>query len=160
MAAYSSATSGIRTSADPSKCMGNPSHKKFILPSDEILLALEIAEYPFNLHDPAKELHNMPGIQNNSLLCTGKFADANYITIFVKGEVNIYDANDTGITVTHSAILHGWRDPQSNLWRILQVNVVCNNNIDTVIMNKPPSECLLACPPLSEAIHSIYKLKT
>ncbi len=45
----------IGTSMDPSRCTGRPSHKQFIIPSGEILPASEIAKYPFNAHDPAKE---------------------------------------------------------------------------------------------------------
>ena len=39
----------------------------------------------------------VPGIQN-SPLSMRKFADAKYITIFDKDEVNIYDATNTTIT--------------------------------------------------------------
>jgi hypothetical protein len=52
-----------------------------------------------------QELHITPGITKNSLLITGKFAATNYITIFDKEEVNIYDANNTIIAVTRGAIL-------------------------------------------------------
>jgi hypothetical protein len=47
----------------------------------------------------------MPGITDNLLLSTGKFAAANFITIFDKEEVNIYDAYNTIITVARGAIL-------------------------------------------------------
>ncbi len=103
-AADSGATSGIGTSNDHSKCTGRPSFKKFILPGGNIVPATEIAEYPFNVRDTAKELHITRGILENSLLSTGKFANANYISIFDKEEVNIYGANDTIITVTRGAI--------------------------------------------------------
>ncbi len=68
------------------------------------------------------------------LLSTGKYADANYITVFYKDTVNIYGANDTIITVTRDAILRGWRD-KSNKWRIPLVEVVRNLNTDTIIVN-------------------------
>jgi hypothetical protein len=38
---------------------------------------------------------------------TSSLAATNYITIFDKEEVNIYDANDTIIAVTRRAILQG-----------------------------------------------------
>ena len=75
------------------------------------MAATEIADYPFNVRDPAKQLHIMPGITTNSLLSTNKFAEANYIMIFDKEEVNIYDVNDTVITVTRGAILCGLNAP-------------------------------------------------
>ncbi len=64
------------------------------------MAATEITEYPFQVRDPTKQLHITPGIITNSLLSTSKFAAANYITIFDKEEVSIYDVNDTVIPVT------------------------------------------------------------
>jgi hypothetical protein len=51
------------------------------------------AEYPFNVRAPASELHITPGVSQHSLLSTGKYADANYITVFNKDTVNVYNAN-------------------------------------------------------------------
>jgi hypothetical protein len=95
-----------------------PSDKQFILPSGKIIEATELAEYPFNIRLPARKLHITPGISQHSLLSTGKFAEANYITIFDNKIVNIYNANDTTISVSRGAILWGWRDKNINLWRI------------------------------------------
>ena len=92
--ADSGCTSGVGTSDDPSRRTGVTSDKEFLLPGGKILAATEIAEYPFNVRDPAKQLHITPGITTNSLLNTNKFAEANYITIFDKEEVNIYDVYD------------------------------------------------------------------
>jgi len=104
--------------------MGSSSDKEFLLPGGEILAATEIAEYPFNVWDPAKQLHITPGITTNSLLSTNKFAEANYITIFDKEEVNIYDVNNTVIAVTRRAILRGFKCPGSGLWQISLVDMV------------------------------------
>ena len=87
------------------------------------------------MQEPAQELRITPGITENLLLSTSKFAATNYITIFDKEEVNIYDANDTIITVSRGAILRGWMDTKSNLWRIPVVEVVRNNNTDTIVVN-------------------------
>ena len=119
------------------------------------MAATEIAEYPFNVRDPAKQLHITPGITTNSLLSTNKFAEANYITIFDKEEVNIYDANDTVIAVTRGAILRGFKCPGSGLWQIPFVDMVRNNNTETVIVNRPPTEFLLERPPPIDAIHNV-----
>jgi len=113
--ADSGCTSGVGTSDDPSRRTGITSDKEFLLPGGEIVAATEIAEYPFNVRDPAKLLHITPGITTNSLLSTNKFAEANYITIFDKEEVSIYDANDTLITVTRGAILRGFKCPDK-MW--------------------------------------------
>ena len=87
------------------------------------------------MQEPAQELRITPGITENLLLSTSKFAATNYITIFDKEEVNIYDANNTIITVSRGAILRGWMDTKSNLWRIPVVEVVRNNNTDTIVVN-------------------------
>ncbi len=89
-----------------------------------------------------------------------EFADANYITIFDKEAVNIYDANDTAITLTRGAILRGFKCPMTGMWRIPLVDLVRNNNTDTVIVNYPPSEFLPARPSPADAIHNVYELKT
>jgi hypothetical protein len=81
----------------------------------------------------AKVLHITPGVSQNLFLSTVKFADANYITIFDNDEVNIFNANDTSITVTKGAILRGWRDTATNLWRIPLVRMVRNLNTDTAL---------------------------
>ncbi len=70
-------------------------------------------------------------------MSTSKFANANYITIFDKEAVNIYDANETTITVTRGAILCGFKCPMTGMWRIPLVDLVRNNNTDTVIVNCP-----------------------
>ncbi len=55
----------------------------------------------------------------------------------------------------------GWHEPGTNhLWHIPLVQVVCNNNVDTLLVKRPPREYLPQCPPLSEAIHNVYEWKT
>jgi hypothetical protein len=114
--ADSGATSGVGTKDNPSHRTGEPSDKRFVLPSGDVIQATEIAEYPFNIRAPANEIHITPGVSQHSLLSTGKYADANYITVFDKDTVNVYDANDIIITVTKDAILRGWRDTDNKLW--------------------------------------------
>jgi hypothetical protein len=137
----SGATSGVGTATNPSQCTGRQSTKQFILPSGAVVPATSISPQA-------------------SVSITSKYADANYITIFDRDTVNIYDANDTEITVTKGAILRGWRDPDINLWQIPLVNMVRNNNTNRVIVNRPPTEFLPARPPPSNAVHNVYELKT
>ena len=54
----------------------------------------------------------------NSQMSTGKLANENYISVFEKDEGNIYDTNNTTVTVTQGANLRGWIDPVTQLWRI------------------------------------------
>jgi hypothetical protein len=158
--ADSGATSSIGTEDNPSQRTGRPSTKEFKLPNGEVVPAKEIAEYPFDVRKPAKELHITPGISENSLLSTSKYADAGYITIFEKDRVNVYNAHNTMITVSREAVLRGWRERGENLWRIPIVETVRNNNTDTIIVNKPPTEFLPDRPEPSEAVHNVYELKT
>ena len=43
-------------------------------------------------------------------MTTGKYADAGYVTFFDKDEVNIYDMNNTTVTVWRGAVLTGWQE--------------------------------------------------
>jgi hypothetical protein len=143
----SGCTLGVGMSNNPCQWTGCASKKKFVLPGGEIVNATKITEYPFKVRAPAQELHITPRVTKNSLLSTSKFTNANYITIFDMEAVNIYDANDTTITITRGAILRGFKCPMTGMWRIPLVDLVRNNNTDTVIVNCPPSEFLPACPP-------------
>ncbi len=87
----SGCTLGVGTLDNPCRWTRRASKKKFVLPGGEIVNATEITEYPFKVRALAQELHITPGVTENSLLSTSKFADANYITIFDKEAVNIDD---------------------------------------------------------------------
>jgi len=156
----SGCTSGVGTTDDPCRRTGHTSNKQFILPGGKMVKATKIAEYPFKVRSPAQELHITPGITENSLLSTSKFAVANYITIFDKEEVNMYDANDTIIAVMRGTILRSFKCPMTGMWRIPLVNLVQNNNTKMIIVNCPPLEFLPAGPPPTKAIHNVYELKT
>jgi hypothetical protein len=158
--ADSGATFRVGTKDDPSHRTGEPSDKRFILPSGEVIQATEKADYPFNVRAPANELHVTPGVSQHSLLSTGKYTATNYITVFDKDTVNVYDANDTSITVMRDAILRGWRDTNNKLWCIPLVDMVQNLNTDTIIVNRPPTEFLPNRLPTKEAIYNVYELKT
>ena len=90
---------------------GRQSNKVFRLPNGATEEAREIGELATNVQAPARDVHITPGITKTSLLSTAKFADAGYTTIFDGNQVNIYDQHDTVITVSHAAILRGWREP-------------------------------------------------
>ena len=119
-----------------------------------------MSELAHNVRQPAKEVHIVPSIETHSLLSTVKFAEAGYITVFDDEEVNIYDAQNTTLKVTKGAILRGWFDKTANLWRIPLIPVVLNNNTDTVLVNKQPTEFLPGRTPVIEAINNVYELKT
>jgi len=94
-------------------------------------------------------------------MSTAKFSDAGYTTIFEGDQVNIYDQHDTVITVSRAAIIRGWREPGTNdLFRIPLVPVIRNNNTETILVKRPPSEYQPAWPPPQEAVFNVYELKT
>ncbi len=156
--ADSGATSGVGTTANPCPRLGQPSDMQSILPSSNVIPATEMVEYPFNVRAPANKLHITPGVSQHSLLSPGKFADANYITVFDKEMVNIFNANDTIFTVSRGA--HGFCDPVLNLYQILLVDMVRNNNTNTIIVNCPPTKYLPDQPLPSKAVYNVYELKT
>jgi hypothetical protein len=51
-----------------------------------------------------KDVHIVPVIKCDSLISISKFVEVNYIVIFDKDEVNIYNANNTKFTVTRAVI--------------------------------------------------------
>ena len=158
------ATSSVGTTRDRNNNAFVPTNRHstraFHMPNGAIEPATHMDELHHNVRHPAKDIHIVPGIERDSLLSIAKFADANYISIFDKDELNIYDANKTQVTVTRGAILRGWRCPDSNLWRIPLVPQVVNNNTDTVLCDRPPTEFLKQRPPPAEAVHNVYELKT
>jgi hypothetical protein len=105
--ADSGAMSRIGMENNHSKRTGKPSTKEFILSNGDVVPASEIAEYLFNIRKPAKELHITPGISQNLLLSKLKYAYADYITVFEKDRVNVYDDYNTMITVSREAVLRG-----------------------------------------------------
>ncbi len=135
-----------------------------ILPSGQSVAASEVAEYPFKVQNPASKVHITPGITSNSLMSTNQFAVADYITVFNKEEVNVYNANDVKITVSRGAILQGWRCPNTGLWQIslfptIRSGNVANVNIQTILVRRPPSKFLPRQPPPTEAVANIFKLR-
>jgi len=139
---------------------GRISNKIFQLPDGTRTAAATVSKLAHNVRQPAKEVHIVPSIETHSLLSTAKFAGAEYITVFDKEEVNIYNAQNTMFKVSKGAILRGWFDKTANLWRIPLIPVVLNNNTDTVLVNKQPTEFLPGRTPVIEAINNVYELKT
>jgi hypothetical protein len=129
------------------------------MPNGTIEEAMDVDKLHQDVHHVAKDIHIVPGIKRDSLLSIPKFADANYIAIFYKDKINIYNANNTKVMVSHSVILCGWRCKDTNLWRIPFLPIVLNNNTDTVLCDRPPTEFLPERSLLTEVIHSVYELK-
>jgi hypothetical protein len=162
--ADSGATSHVGTTKDSSKHAfiptGKPSTKVFQLPDGKRTPASDIQQLHHNVRQLAKDVHIVTTIASNSLLSTAKFTAAGYITVFDGKEVNIYDANNTKVSVTREALLQGWFDKTANLWRVPLLPIVLNETTDTVLVSKTPTEYLPDRPPPIDAVHNVYELKT
>ena len=97
---------------------GRRSDKVFQVPTGQIAAAMEVKLSEHNFREPARSVHIVPDMKKETLLSTGKFADAGCITIFQGDEVRIFNGETTTVDVTGKAILHGWRDPETGLYRV------------------------------------------
>ena len=70
-------------------------------------------------------------------------ADAGYITVFDQEHVKIYDTNNTQLIAMRAAVINGWRDISTGMWKV----ALLPTNQPT---RKPPTE----------ALHNVYELKT
>ncbi len=115
--ADSGATSRVGTKRDKKRntfvATGRQSDKAFRMPNGKVEEASDMEELQHDVRHPARDVHIVPGIERDSLLSIPKFADTNYIAIFDKDTVNIYDANKTTIVVSRGAIFRGWRNKQT-----------------------------------------------
>ena len=51
----------------------------------------EVAEVEHDLRPPARDMHVTPGITSASLTSTGKYANPNYASLFLKDRVEVFD---------------------------------------------------------------------
>ena len=173
------ATSSAGREGDPFIQTNTPSNKTFHLPTGGIVRASNKAKLEHNLRDPARDVDMVPMLAEHTLLSTSKFADADYISIYDKNEVNIYDARTTKINVSEDSVLKGWRCPQTGLWRIPLQDNIKNLNTDTILLDSkdgrqslnamytiPSTEKVLdrlsilldQRPNIKEALHNVYDL--
>jgi hypothetical protein len=97
----------------------------------------------------------------NSLLSTSKLADANYITVFDKDEVKIFDAELANFKVTGKAVLKGWRCPETRLWRVPLQDNWNNLNTETALLSEQATNIVEKKQELlgpSEFVNNVYEL--
>jgi hypothetical protein len=123
----------------------------FHLPNGAIAPATTINKFLHNVQTPAWDVNIVPSLVGNSLFSTSKFAEAGYMAIYNKEEVNFYDACTTKITVLADAVLKEWQCPCINLWRIPLVFFITNLNMDTFILEHPSGQ---------DSLNSIYTIET
>ena len=124
------------------------SHKIFHLPNGATTKASTRAKLHLQLREPARTVDMVPELKHNSLISASKFADANYITILTPTEVLIYDGTELKLEINKDAVLRGWRDNDSGLWR-----VPLNTNQPSI-----KSDYLLLPKETEEAILNVYEL--
>ena len=83
-----------RLNSEPFIATIRKSDKIFHCAGGTIAAVDKIKQLTFKVREGAKNVHMIPGIQNN-LFSTNQFAKAKYITIFDEEEVNIYYATNT-----------------------------------------------------------------
>jgi hypothetical protein len=86
----------------------------FHLPNGTRTKATKLKQLIRKVRQPARDVHIMLSITENSLVSTSKFADTGYTTMFKKDKVTIYDTLKRKLVVPREAILRGWR--VGDLW--------------------------------------------
>jgi len=97
-----------------------PSSKIVNLPDGSAITATHTTMLPFeSLSTEARKADVLPGLRPNSLISVGKFADADYTTIFhPRGEgVTVHKKDTFRLQVWRKPVLQGWRDA-NGLWRV------------------------------------------
>ncbi len=126
-----------------------PSGKIFHMPDGNMVPASNQARLPMpNIREPACTVDMVPGLKHNSLLRSSKFADVGYSTVLTPTAVHIYDG-DVYQSIPKDAVLRGWRNKPSGLWRIPLK--------DTTAPAK--SEYILLPKDVEEAISNVYELQ-
>ena len=70
----------------------------------------QVTETPQLQHQvraPTNMVDTVPCLHHNALLSINKFGEANYVTVFTPGEVNIFDGKQASIMNTHQTIMSG-----------------------------------------------------
>jgi hypothetical protein len=123
--------------------LNEDSPKRFQNANGTISEAGKKARLPFEMRHPATDADTVPDVANNSLLSTSKTADANYVTVFTKDDVRIFDAETAPFEVTGKVVLEGWRCPETGLWRIPLKQHMDNLNTDTALLSQKATDIIL-----------------
>ena len=101
------ATSSCGQEGGPFIATGEKSNRIFQMPTETTTRAMEVKLLQHKLRHPARRIDIVPGIKMKSLISMAKFADADYMAVFGKEKVEIFDANNTKVEVNNGAILRG-----------------------------------------------------
>ena len=113
------ADSAATSSCCPSRAKlvgtGRVSTKSFEVPTGQVAEAGEERMLPYNLREPANICHEVPAMQQDTLLSVPKLVDAGYTPLLTKEGIEIYNTSDIKCVVSRDAVLRGWRE-KSGLW--------------------------------------------
>jgi hypothetical protein len=119
------------------------------------------AELYHGLREPANQADLVPTLSTNSLLSTSKLADANYVTVFTRDEVQVFDAETTKFNIEGQAVMTGWRCPMTKLWRIPLKPDWQNMNTETTLLSEKVTKIMMEkrgqFDPI-EFVNSVYEL--
>ena len=121
---------------------GDKLNKIFKMPTGHTTQAKEVKLLQHQVRDPTRKIDIVPGIKTDSLISMVKFANADYMAVFDKEKVEIFDANNTKVEVTNGAILRGWRCKHTRLWQIPLAEKMANDNTDMVLSMELPTKWL------------------
>ena len=94
------------------------------------------------MRQPANTADSIPTLKT-TLVSNSKLADAGYTSDFNKDEVNVYDNNTTEIKITGAAVMTGFRDKATGLWRIPLKSNPTNLNTDTRLLSRQESNSIV-----------------
>lgn len=96
----------------------------------------------YGLRQPANTADSIPTLKT-TLVSNSKLADAGYTSVFDKDEVNVYDNNTTEIKITGAAVMTGFRDKTTGLWRVPLKSNPTNLNTDTRLLSRQESNSIV-----------------
>jgi len=131
---------------------GEKSSKVFLLPRSEKVEATEKMRLDPDLRDPATEMNMAPGL-HTSLISIIDMVDADYVTMFTKECVKVYNGTTTRILVSDKATIEGYMCTKSGLWSVplKPQSEITNDDTETILINRPNSY---------EAITHVFELSS
>ena len=98
------ATSGVASIEDAEEMImtGKRSQKVFLMPNSDTMNVTYKVKVDLPLRDPSKETNVVPGL-HTTLISIAKLADVDYVTMFGKDSVKVYNKKTTKFKITEKA---------------------------------------------------------
>ncbi|KAL7502358.1 hypothetical protein ACHAXN_001427 [Cyclotella atomus] len=94
------------------------------------------------LRSPANAAISLPSLKT-TLISNSKLADAGYVTVYDNEEVNVYDGATTTVVPTKQAVMTGWRDKLTGLWRFPLHSQVTNATTETKLLSEAKTNAIV-----------------